>query len=229
METKFKVGDKVIIDNISLCRTIKYIKYVNIFDGLINQFYKKIQVKFEETNDSLYQVYPNQLKYYMKIVVLPIEIAKKMYLTSKDESVREFALSNYSKEELEAKELPKSWEELKQVTGCAIDMNSDLYICNNKTTYKTNSSNRNIFPTKSLAEAVLALSQLLQLREVYRNGWVPDYDEYYLKYSVISNKNNLRVDSVTHYNRIFTFQSKEIAQQFLSNFEELLEIAKPLI
>jgi len=239
METKFKVGDKIVVcNNCHHKDTITYKRDCQI--GYIKDLkigHDTILIDFEDNGNWLNStVYKDSIQHYietkeqnMKTVVLPIEIARKMYLHSKDESVREFALSNYSKEELEAKELPKSWEELKEVKGCTIDINSDMYVCNNKTVYKTLSANRNIFPTKSLAEAALALSQLLQLREVYRNGWIPDYTKDDIKYCIMFNKNNLNLYQTVYYSRLFSFQSKEIAQQFLSNFEELLETCKELI
>jgi len=236
METKFKVGDKIVVcNNCHNKNTNTYKRDCQI--GYIKDLkigYDTILIDFKDHGDFLNStVYKDSIQHYietkqqnMKTVVLPIEIARKMYLNSKDESVKEFALSNYSKEELESKELPKSWEELKQIKGYYLNSGagiSSIGECN------VGNTNKNIFPTKSLAEAALALSQLLQLREVYRDGWIPDYKDYNIKYSIVSNQNNLKIDEATFYSRTFSFQSKEIAQQFLSNFEELLEIAKPLI
>ena len=50
------------------------------------------------------------------MINLSIETAKKMYL-SNDESIKQFALDNYTEEQLKKKEFPKSWEELNGVHG----------------------------------------------------------------------------------------------------------------
>ena len=35
---------------------------------------------------------------------------------------------------------------------------------------------KNTLPTKELAEAMLAMCQLLYLRDIYNDGWVPDWE-----------------------------------------------------
>jgi len=243
METKFKVGDKIVVCNnfhklgsntYDRDGQTGYIEEINKHTVLINFNDNTSWLKRTIYKDSI-QHYIETKQQNMKTVVLPIEIARKMYLNSKDESVREFALSNYSKEELETKELPKSWKELKTISGCFYndsesDNNQDfleLVECTNTVTKMDTC--KLIYPTKSLAEAALSLSQLLQLREVYRNGWIPDYNSVSMKWSIRQVSNNFEIISTYDKNRVFSFQSKEIVQQFLSNFEELLEIAKPLI
>ena len=121
--------------------------------------------------------------------------------------------------------LPKTWEELKNISGYSINSFSGI------THFSlVNSANctKNIFPTKELAEAVLALAQLLQLRDRY-NG---DNEGF------IFNKNNYCI-SVYNYNidkswnaqiqRVLAFRTKELGDEFYNNFKDLIEIAKPLL
>ena len=68
--------------------------------------------------------------------------------------------------------LPKSWEELETVSGYFVDRMSLVY----GQVYPVRDSNRNTFSTKDQAEASIALAQLSQLREVYRQGWTPDWE-----------------------------------------------------
>ena len=122
-------------------------------------------------------------------------------------------------------ELPKTWEELKYISGAFISTFSDINTINS---IKTDSSAKNIFPTKELAEAALALAQLLQLRDRY-NG---DNEGF------IFNKNNYCI-SVYNYNidkswnaqihRVLAFRTKELGDEFYNNFKDLIEIAKPLL
>ena len=122
-------------------------------------------------------------------------------------------------------ELPKTWEDLKYISGAYISTFSNINTINSM---KTDSSAKNIFPTKELAEAALALAQLLQLRDRY-NG---DNEGF------IFNKNNYCI-SVYNYNidkswnaqihRVLAFRTKELGDEFYNNFKDLIEIAKPLL
>ena len=121
--------------------------------------------------------------------------------------------------------LPKTWEELKNISGAFISNLSDIHTIN---FIETIPSAKNTFPTKELAEAVLALAQLLQLRDKY-NG---DNEGF------IFNKNNYCI-SVYNYNidkswhtqiqRVLAFRTKELGDEFYENFKDLIEIAKPLL
>jgi hypothetical protein len=122
-------------------------------------------------------------------------------------------------------ELPKSWEELEMVSGYYADRMSEVYgqVC------PVSDSMRNTFATKEQAEASIALAQLSQLREVYRQGWEPDYtDNYTVKYGIYFTNKGLKIGAFYESNTFLMFQSEEIAKEFLENFRELIEEAKPL-
>jgi len=125
------------------------------------------------------------------------------------------------------KQLPKSWEELKEITGAHIT--KDSAILSDDTCFQTTHVNKNIFKTKEQAEAAIALAQLSQLRDVYRQGWVPDWDDEEIKHCIIFHKNDLVLDYHREFNNFLSFQSREIAKQFLYNFHELIIKAKPLM
>lgn len=124
-------------------------------------------------------------------------------------------------------ELPKSWEELKKVKGFFINHNSSIHTINKiDTTYDS----KNIFATRQQAQASLALSQLSQLREVYRNGWVPDCNNSYSKkYSIYFEKNKIRTEHFYITSLFLSFQDAETRDLFLENFKDLIEQAKPLM
>ena len=98
------------------------------------------------------------------------------------------------------------------------------------TRYKSNlTEDKNVFPTKELAEAALALAQLLQLRDKYNNGWVPNWNSNSLKYSIKTFCNNVATDEIMYSQTTLTFKTEEIRDEFFKNFRSLLEIAKPLL
>ena len=138
-------------------------------------------------------------------------------------------------------ELPKTWEEFCE--GHFVDLNGEFYIDDessvksNKDGYYIRAENydKNLLPSKESAEAHLALIQLHQLRDCYRQGWVPDWNNAKQTKYCIENYSN------THYNVSYTtyvyttyvhflaFQTEEIAKEFLHNFEDLIKKAGDLI
>ena len=120
--------------------------------------------------------------------------------------------------------LPNSWEELNIINGYWVDKDSyGLYDGN----IPTEIINRNVFATKEQVHASIALAQLSQLREVYRNGWKPDWDDPKSRKYVIDQE--FDIDFNIYYKRFLSFQSKEIAILFLANFRDLIEKATPLL
>jgi len=125
------------------------------------------------------------------------------------------------------KDLPKSWEEIENLQGFFVGYSSVIKETDDdveKTKY-----NRNIFATQEQAEASIALAQLSQLRDVYRQGWAPDWNDTNPKYVIEFNQNGIHKNIWYSLNNFLSFQSKEIAEQFLENFRDLIEKAKPLM
>jgi hypothetical protein len=125
------------------------------------------------------------------------------------------------------KQLPKSWEELEEISGYYSNMHSSIIdVEYNEAIH----ANQNIFATEEQAKASIALAQLSQLREVYRNGWVPDWknnDEY--KFCIEFYGNEINKDYYYGQNNFLSFQDAETRDLFLENFKDLIEQAKPLM
>lgn len=126
--------------------------------------------------------------------------------------------------------LPKTWEEFCERN----DITSvESYIANNSRVYELTTcerhsiTDRNICTSKQEAEAFLALMQLRQLRKAYVKDWEPDYKQQY--YGIISNIHGLDILPYTLVHKSMSFPTHELAKQFLNNFKDLLEIAKPLL
>ena len=126
-----------------------------------------------------------------------------------------------------AKQLPKTWEELNMISGYFVCLDSSLSKIRD---VGANGINKNIFVTEEQAEASKALAQLSQLREVYRQGWTPDWDySDELKYCIVNDGNNLISDWSRRSTKFLSFQTKEICDLFLENFRELIEKALPFM
>lgn len=125
-------------------------------------------------------------------------------------------------------DLPKSLEELKYVSGWySSTANGDI---NETSGYLIhNGNNVPIWSTMALARAAVALSQLIQLRDIYNAGWVANWDIASDKYCIYVNRDKLvtGVFNVTH--TIMNFKSYELSDEFFTRFKALLEDAKPLL
>lgn len=126
------------------------------------------------------------------------------------------------------KELPKTWEECLKEIGRIEYIGSDSDIATLQLP-STNDNYKNSIPI-SLDEPMLALCQLLICREVYRQGWKPDWnDNSQHKYCIENLGNSIRSILYHSTHRILSFQSGEVRDEFLENFRDLIEEAKELI
>lgn len=130
-------------------------------------------------------------------------------------------------------QLPKTWEEFCKQNmirddECYINSISDIIKDSSRIT-RNYISNKNTLPSKQAAEAHLALMQLHQLRDCYRQGWEPDWKNNYNKYVIANNKGKYEVLVNYWTNRFLAFQDRERAEEFLVNFRELIEEAGDLI
>lgn len=130
------------------------------------------------------------------------------------------------------RKLPKTWNEfcnMKDVTNkecfinsCSLIKSVDINIV--KRSYDVD---KNLCPSKEVAEGILALMQLIQLRDYYNDGWKPGDDEW--AYTLYCDHGMWR----THFgglncNCLFYFQNEEIATKFGCSFKDLLDKVKYL-
>jgi hypothetical protein len=125
------------------------------------------------------------------------------------------------------KELPKTWRELKEINGWYFDQMSTIskYVHGAPL-----AANKNTFATESQAKAAIALAQLSQLREVYRDGWEPDLeDEHSNTYVIKSRRRGIKIEYIVGESYFLSFQSLKITIEFYSNFRDLIIEAAPLL
>ena len=91
-------------------------------------------------------------------------------------------------------------------------------------------NNKNMFPTRAEAEACLALAQLCQLRDRYNDGWKPDWEnDNEQKHVIIIHAGRIHVETFFSIRHLLTFKTEELRNEFLENFRDLIETAKPLL
>lgn len=130
--------------------------------------------------------------------------------------------------------LPETWEEFCKTHNiktkeCYVDTNSLIHNMTEEIR-RDNEMDRNLLPSKSDAEGIIALMQLIQLRDCYNNGWKPDWENNKVyKYTIYYYINEIIVAKNSDTHRILSFKTSELRDKFLTNFKDLIEIAKDFI
>ena len=92
---------------------------------------------------------------------------------------------------------------------------------------------RNVLPNYKAGEAHLAYMQLHQLRDCYREGWLPDglSNQYSIEryYDPSNGVVKFRVIKYYSISKFLSFQTEERAKEFLNNFRNFIEKAWDLI
>ena len=135
---------------------------------------------------------------------------------------------------------PRSWEEYCEnhrggfafiSTGSRVSVTEVKYPSNES--FKLDPENsKHVLPSKELAEAFLAMMQLCSLRESWIGDWKPDWKNFEQpKASISCDRNGELI--VLYFkdlaSRPLSFPTYEMAEDFMTCFKDLLEIAKPLI
>lgn len=124
--------------------------------------------------------------------------------------------------------LPKSWKEFGEVEGWFVNNRCEIDYYDEGDS--TNDMDKNLFPTEEEAEACVALAQLCQLRDRYNDGWRPDWDDGGEQKYAIKIENNKTVKYIlTSTSSVLSFKSVNLRDEFLENFSDLIETAKPLL
>ena len=145
---------------------------------------------------------------------------------------KELALSAFTEKEIKENVLPNTWEEFCEMhtVKCKeyfIDI--DSIITGTNSSIKLPNVDKNMLPSLGAAKAHLAYIQLHQLRDCYRQDWLPDWmDDNQIKWCIYLDNNMLKVGLI-YSSQFLSFQSEEIARKFLNNFQELIKLAGDLV
>ena len=131
-------------------------------------------------------------------------------------------------------DLPKTWEEFCERNPvkrgeCYISPCCNIIYAKRVGRSRNADEDRNACISEQEAEAFLALMQLRQLRKAYVKDWEPDWNCSLIKFCIIVDANRIRVADSYFCQKSFSFPTQKLAEQFLNNFKDLLEIAKPLL
>lgn len=214
----FKIGDKV-----------KYITAIAIIKGYcyINN---EPAYKVESMELGIVATIPTKLfepykEMEIRNITLTLEKAKEWY--KKGGEPKEVALQAYSEEELNP--LPRSWEEF--VESTKFTFNGNLEFINEFGQWSNGClSNKSIGESSKIWNKYVALFQLEQLRDCWRQGWIPNcYDDQQTKYCVGCHRGKFKISVLNETSRFLSFPTYEMAEEFLKCFRDLIEKAEDLI
>lgn len=224
-EFPFKIGDEVIFPVKTGWASGKVTGLTYVGDQLKYEVDNRI-AGYRYIEPRILQLYPMKEE---RNITLTLDKAKKWY--KKGGELKEIALQAFTEKELTKVDLPKTWEEFCEkypVKGgeCWLDSHDRISMC--ASSYEGNRIFKNWIPSRKSAEAHLAMIQLEQLRDCWRQSWKPIWD-ISQKYCIYLSHNEVQVRMCTNVARFLTFPTKEMAVEFLECFRDLIEKAGDLI
>ena len=120
---------------------------------------------------------------------------------------------------------PSKWIELHGSIGWMFTSYGSII----KHEYTTKDGGKNLWPTKELAEAALALSELMQYRQRWIGDWKSDWCNSDPKYCLIFKRDLLDYECLRKTSHPLSFPTREMMLDFTTTFRNLLETAKPLL
>lgn len=156
-----------------------------------------------------------------RTIELSLDTARRWY--EQGGELKEMALGAFDEKKLIDYRLPKTWEEYRKMKG------DEGEKANAALSFAYTSIN-GAFPDYHDAEKHIALMKLHLLRDEYRIGWVPEWgniDES--KFVIEMVENELTVENYGIMRHFLAFQDEKRANEFLTNFRDLIEEAGDLI
>ena len=142
-------------------------------------------------------------------IKLSLEKAKEFY--TKGGEFKDLALSAFTEEELTKKEFPKTWEEYVLRSQGILDDTHNSWI------------------KLQAGEADIAFCKLHYLRDDYRQGWKPNFNDKNVKYCIKVKEDYVYIYTSMETSHFLSFQTIELASEFVYNFKDLIIQAGDLI
>lgn len=220
--TALEVGDEVVFGNLAY----------KVRQNIASDGYYLYLCEEDTPNDTIFKHLKVNKKTFIENIGIKACINMDFPETKSLEALTAIVFALFREYEKQ-NELPKTWKEFCernhiQKDECFIDNTSHITVLKHSVR-RNNGTDRNVCTSKQEAEAFLALMQLRQLRKAYVKDWEPDWTDIDTKYCITLKENYFVVQSWHHQSYNLSFPNLKLADQFLTNFRDLLEIAKPLL
>lgn len=221
--TALEVGDKVVFGN--LVHEVRQ-------NSATNGYY--LYLNDEDTpNDTIFK----HLKVNKRTFIENIGIRACIHMDfpeTKSLEALTAIVSALFKEYEKQNELPKTWEEFCERNPITpdeywIETVCSRYCHSSCEVKRHKDMDKNICVPLQEAKAFTAFIQLRQLRKAYVKDWEPNWNCDSIKFCIIVDTIGINVTDCYFCSRSLSFPTQELAKQFLNNFKDLLEVAKPLL
>ena len=168
----------------------------------------------------------------IRYIEISLDTAKRLY--EQGGEYRDIALTAFKEHELIGDRLPKTWQEFcysndRKPNEAFISNGSEIN-CITEQHERKFYQDRNLLPSKQAAEQHLAYMQLHQLRDTWREGWLPDWkDLNSMKYCIERNRDEYKIEIHRTSQRFLAFKGYEQAKEFINCFIGFLMKAGDLI
>ena len=159
-----------------------------------------------------------------RLIRLSLDTAKRLY--EQGGEYRDIALTAFKEHEFIGDRLPKTWQEY----CIKHDEEGDKIKASLNTAYMT--INKYTFSDYKQAQAHIALMKLHLLRDEYRQGWIPDWNNPKAIKICITRRltNRYEIEPTDDFYPTFlSFKDNETAKEFLKYFKDLIKQAGDLI
>lgn len=122
---------------------------------------------------------------------------------------------------------PRTWEEY-----CEKMNGKDSYYCDHNKIVSSQFGSHPVlseFTDKEDVEALIAFSKLLKLRKDWVGEWKPNWQDEIKKFVICNYNDKVKTDTLYNTSYSLSFPTKEMRDEFLECFKDLLEQAKPLL
>lgn len=221
--TTLEVDDKVVFGD------LKYI----VTKSAYNRKYYLLANK-EINNDKIFRILDINKRDFVERLGIDADTTGDFPETKSLEALTA-VVSALFKEYEQQNALPKTWEEFCKNTPiqkgeCLIGVLSEILETQSPKSNRDPDEDKNYYISKQEAQAFRAFMQLRQLRKAYIKDWKPDWtEEHCRKYNIVVDGKYITIFEAVCCQRALSFPTAKLAEQFLTNFKDLLEIAKPLL
>jgi hypothetical protein len=157
-------------------------------------------------------------------ITLTLDKAKEWY--NKGGELKEIALQAFTEKELNP--LPRSWEEF--IESTKFTFNGSLEYINGFGQWSNGClPNKSIGESSKIWDKHVALFQLEQLRNCWIQNRTYEWDDHSFKYQIKFVNNRYEILALKCVRNFLSFPTREMAEEFLECFRDLIEKARDLI
>ena len=125
------------------------------------------------------------------------------------------------------KQLPTKWEECEPLCAAYYINTAEIYALHVTSMHKD--AYKDCVKSKALIKAMQILPELIAIRDEFNDGWVPNWNDSVIKWSITLYHNRLATDAPDYRCCLFAFKTSALRNKFLKEQKDKLEIVKPLL